>query len=133
MQALESAEAAGRPVQLVLLDQRMPGVDGVECLQRLRALPLRRPPAVVLMPGMLAGEEVPSRLAAEQPERRRDLVQAGDAGSLLQACVGRAGPCAPRPAPTPQPATGRASQLDRLHGRRVLLVEDNPINQEVAR
>ncbi len=46
--ALRAVEAPGAPVELVLLDVSMPGMDGIEVLQRLRARPDGGPAVLIL-------------------------------------------------------------------------------------
>ena len=54
--AVAAARAAGRPFGLLLMDWRMPGMDGIECLARLAAGPGARPAVL-----MVAGFGLPGR------------------------------------------------------------------------
>jgi CheY-like chemotaxis protein len=112
-------------VDLVLMDWAMPGMDGIETSHRLAAI----------------GEPVPKiilvtahgRHWTEDQLRRAGIVAALDKpvtpdelrGAIRYAMLGDAEDDA---------AAGERSGTDMaaLRGRRVLLVEDNPINQEVA-
>nr|WP_202423879.1 PAS domain-containing protein [Duganella margarita] len=122
---IERARAA-RPYDLLLLDQDMPGIDGPALLQQL-------PPDLALPPVLMMTSE---HRAATLVQRSAALGLAGvlskpvSPGRLLERVSGLlAGD---------QATSGLMAQLDhtplkdRLNGMRILLVEDNEINQEVA-
>ena len=125
------AQAQGRPHGLLLIDWRMPGLDGSATLQRLRAqLGAATPPAVLVT-------------AHDEPAMWHDARAAGFAavlvkpvsGSRLQETLLRVlAPADALPLPAgDQPDPDGAEQALRRHaGQRVLLAEDNPINREVA-
>ncbi len=116
------------PADLVLLDAAMPGMDGISMLTEARADEhLRLPPVIMLV----ADQD------SENLERLADsLMLAGIVSKpatparLLAAVTavrdGRNGRNAPPMLPVSTPLSGL------LAGMRVLLVEDNEINQEVA-
>nr|WP_316640180.1 response regulator [uncultured Roseateles sp.] len=134
---LEQARADGRPYDVLVLDWLMPGMDGLELMQRLRqreeaaisSSQATRPACVMvsaqddpLLWGRARALGIAKLLV--KPVSRSSLHDA-----LLQVLVHA------MPAVVPQAtASGDAEQtLHRLHqGRRVLLAEDNLINQEVA-
>jgi two-component system sensor histidine kinase/response regulator len=117
---VEAAHAAGRPYQLLLLDWVMPDMDGGAVLRRL-------------------GERAPATA----------IVSSYDSDQLY-AAAGRLGAChfLPKPvlpaalrtllgsldgsAPPSRAGTPAAPAALPLEGMRVLLVEDNPINQQLA-
>ncbi|MCA1860130.1 PAS domain-containing protein [Janthinobacterium sp. HSC-3S05] len=127
--ALLRAQASGGPAaDLVLLDAAMPGMDGISMLTEARADEhLALPPVIMLV----ADQD------SENLERLADsLMLAGIVSKpatparLLAAVTavrdGRNGRSAPSVLPVSTPLSGL------LTGMRVLLVEDNEINQEVA-
>ena len=134
---LRRAAGVGRPYDLVLLDWRMPGMDGFDVVRALRDDP---PPGA--MPAVLLvtayGDEDIVREAAKQG-LAGCLAKPVSASTLLDAINGACGPqraglpvAAARPAaPTPTSAAPRQAPA-ALRGRRVLLVEDNELNQFVA-
>ncbi len=112
-------------VGLVLMDLRTPLRDGIEATRQIkRELPLGTPPAVILLTAY--GDEQTSSDAIEAGADGY-LHKPATASTLLDAIVGAFGVDA---APPPPPAAGDALLLA---GRRVLVVEDNDINQQIAR
>ena len=125
------AETEGAPFEVVLLDMQMPGMDGLETARGLRST-LRKPPVMV----MLTSTPRDAALQAQAVESGVDafLYKPIKPAQLHEALVGafseRGGPSpeAPRPRDhVPAGAAGRAPS--RL---RVLLAEDNVVNQKVA-
>ena len=123
---LQERTRIGRPYDLLLLDRDMPGTDGPAMLRQL-------PPDFALPPALLMTSEHRAAGAAQQSA---DLGLAGvlakpvSPGRLLERVSALlAGD---------QATAGIMSQLEhvplqgRLNGMRILLVEDNEINQEVA-
>ncbi|RTL44005.1 MAG: response regulator [Burkholderiales bacterium] len=115
--------AASTPIDVVLLDWVMPGLDGwqttVHLRQRLGCEPL------ILMVTSHDRERLAQRSASEQALLDGFLVKPLTASLLNQAVMAarqaRASACT-EPEPAPQ----------RLTGLRLLLVEDNPGNQQVT-
>ncbi|MGE4536217.1 MAG: response regulator [Desulfovibrio sp.] len=127
-EALRLLEQTQSDVRIVLLDWKMPGMDGMECARRIRALALPRPPAVIIV------------TAYGREEIRHNAENAGVDGFLLKP-VGRsvlfdtiAMTVGPADMLKAGGAAGEQEPLpEGLRGRRVLVVEDNAINQQVAR
>ena len=133
LQCAAAARASGRPHALVVVDWQMPGLDGVQTLCALRSM---------------LGEAMPPSLLAtafDEEEARRALRAAGlttpalakpvTASTLHDHAVGvlrRAPAAAPETAAPGDDEQLRQALLLHAAGRRVLLAEDNPINQEVA-
>ncbi|HJV03599.1 MAG TPA: response regulator [Burkholderiaceae bacterium] len=127
---LARAADEGVPYQVVLMDYMMPGWDGVETIRRIHADPRLAAPPAILMVSALTRETV------QQQEGQFQLhgfltKPVGPAllyHSLLQVL---------RPDLAGAHGSGaglglRAPDLARLAGARVLLVDDNANNREVA-
>jgi signal transduction histidine kinase/DNA-binding response OmpR family regulator len=140
LQAVARADAADRPFRLLLLDWRMPGMDGVECLARLGRLASRTisgsvrhaPPTVLMVTAF-------NREAAEHQLQARGLQVAALLGkpvtpsALLDACATALGGPAAHGSRTEQRQQLMQRHQAELAGARILLVEDNSVNQELAR
>ena len=124
--ALAEARAAldgGRPFDAVVLDYHMPGTDGVELARHLRALAGDWAPALVMLSSL-----------AERPDDAGELFDAWLAkptkrAALLRALAQALGAVTP-PAPAAREVGPSASPGGS--GLRVLLAEDNAVNQKVA-
>jgi signal transduction histidine kinase/ligand-binding sensor domain-containing protein/DNA-binding response OmpR family regulator/HPt (histidine-containing phosphotransfer) domain-containing protein len=117
-----------RSYDVVLLDCDMPEPDGVDTLQQLRALPGGDGQAVVLMLTAYAREQDKQ---LEELTRSHAWIDKPVNPYLLRSTVLGAlgidaGMPPPRLAATPSPAA------QRIRGARVLVVDDNAINQQVA-
>ncbi|GAA4374661.1 response regulator [Nocardioides caricicola] len=120
LDALRAAAEAGQPFDAALLDQVMPDTDGLGLARQVQQDPALAGVAMVL-------------LSSEQSVTRRDVDEAGirawlskpvrhnELRNALMAVVGAPTAVPPRAAPA----------RPRLGGR-VLIVEDNPVNQLVA-
>ncbi|MBT9487655.1 MAG: response regulator [Rubrivivax sp.] len=133
LQAVAQADAADRPFGLLLLDWRMPGLDGIGCLEQLKRTPRRHGVPVVLMVAALSGGEAERQLAARGLQVAGLLAKPVTPSGLLDACAGALGHA--RTAPSRDDVRHQRLQAHQagLAGARILLVEDNPLNQELAR
>ncbi|WP_298604313.1 PAS domain-containing hybrid sensor histidine kinase/response regulator [Zoogloea sp.] len=125
---VRSAEAARRPYALVLLDWQMPGKDGITTAREIRDLPLLDTPRMV----MVSAHGRDELLAAARRIGIQDVLIKPVTASLLFDTVVRLLGHAPTGEAMPVPAAPPALELSRLAGSRVLLVEDNDLNQQVV-
>jgi signal transduction histidine kinase/DNA-binding response OmpR family regulator len=128
VEALDAAARDGQPFGLVLLDANMPEFDGFDVAAEIARRPeLARPTVMMLTSSGKYGDHHRCRelgIAAylTKPVHGRDLFVA--IGRALEAR-----PALPALSSSPKPAAGSRSAANR---RRVLLVEDNVVNQRVA-
>ena len=123
-EALEALRGP-RPIRVVFMDWIMPGMDGTEATRAILADPALEPKPAVILVTAYGKDEV--TLAAEAAGVRAVLVKPVWAEELLAALLAALGQ------PGSQGSGGTAPDQPQLAGARVLLVEDNPINREVAR
>jgi len=128
MPALKAAAAAGRPFDVVLLDWMMPGMDGVQAAQAIRQLELVPPPHMIMVTAygredvMAHAEAVGIESVLIKPVTSSILFD-----SLMQVLGGEpAEDVASR-------AKAEPAEEKKVQGEvRILLVEDNDLNQQVA-
>ena len=114
--------------QAVFMDWSMPGMDGWETSRQIRALLTSEPAPVIVMVTAHGREQLAQRAQSEQGLLDGVLIKPVTASMLLQAMAGA------HQARVPQVADGKApTGRRRLQGLRLLLAEDNVINQQVAR
>ena len=129
---LKQADLGGHPYELLLIDWDMPDVNGVQLIGKLDEQSLSQRIPVLLMAPVGAVDAVDR--AAEQAgiRRLRLLAKPVTASSLLDAiceAFDRATPMSRRQR-SRSPRADKA--LRQLQGVRVLLAEDNTLNQELA-
>ncbi|MGW8392967.1 response regulator [Pseudoduganella sp. HUAS MS19] len=134
-QALEMAarsEKQAMPYDLILMDWKMPSMDGVETVRRLQAGQSGRLPAVIMVTAY--GREEALTSAEERRVQLKSVLTKPVTPSALLEAVGEAlgkgvlaegRRCAERD-------MHLGEIMARLAGTRVLLVEDNEMNQELA-
>jgi len=129
--AVRDAAAAGQPFDIALLDWQMPGMDGLQAVQQIRALPLPSAPRCIIVTAYGRDEVVQGAQAAGIPDVLLKPVNASVLFDTMVRAMGRgsAAEAAAQAARTPEIA---ATALDALAGARILLVEDNELNQQVA-
>jgi CheY-like chemotaxis protein len=130
VEAMKAEAVAGRPIQAVYLDWQMPGLDGLETAAAIRALDLRPAPHLVMVTAH-GREDVLKRAPAAGIEAV--LVKPVAPSLLFDTTIRIFGTIPDDGAGDGQAATDDAIGLpENLQGSRVLLVEDNDFNQEVA-
>ena len=128
--AVSDADRSADPFAIVFLDWRMPGLDGIATARRLAAMPLGAPPRRILV------------TAYGREEVFHEATSAGFDGVLIKpvtpsllfdSALKALGEHA-RIEASPIGAAARSGppEVERLRGARVLLVEDNELNQQVA-
>ncbi len=131
LEELEKAGAAGRGFELILLDCRMPEMDGIELAARIREFHANNgaPPPVVMM---LTSDEIGVRLSQlTELGVRAYLVKPIRRAELLEAIGGAMGGAE---AATDSPVTPPAAEVNgALHGLRILLADDSPDNRMLVR
>ena len=129
LEAILAAHARGHDYEFVLLDWQMPGMDGLELARRIRVLPLRQHPHLLLVTAYGREEVIRSAAAIGLEDI---LIKPVNASLLFDTLVGVLGE-APQTRPQTAPATPVAPEgMAFASGGRILLVEDNEMNQLVA-
>ncbi|HUO74701.1 MAG TPA: response regulator, partial [Solirubrobacteraceae bacterium] len=122
--SVETGEAAlalverGDPFDVAILDMHMPGMDGIELAHRLRAL---RPELPLVLYTSLGGEIDPVFAAV--------LAKPVKQSQLFDLLVSLLGGAAVAPARVDD---GAAAKLGERHPLRILLADDNTVNQQLA-
>jgi two-component system sensor histidine kinase/response regulator len=127
MEILQQASAQERPFEVVLMDWRMPGMDGLEAARLIKQdTNLAQIPAV-LMVTAFAREEVLRR--AEQLGLDGVLIKPVTDSVLFNTITDAFGS---HHALSKTKALKILRDLNRLRGRHALIVEDNALNREVT-
>ena len=127
--AVRTAHAEGQPFEIIYLDWRMPRMDGMETAQQIRQLGLS-PEPTLLMVSAHAREEMLK--AAESLGIRSVLVKPVSPSLLFDTTMEALGVRKPETRIGGAVITSGEAQLKPLQGSRILLVEDNDINQQIA-
>ena len=127
------ADAGDAPYELVLLDWKMPGMDGVECARLLGLRqPQRHPAPTVLMLTAFSRDEVVRHLVEQKLSVGALLTKPVTPSTLFDACSTALGRVARHPTRVDRREEALLGHRATLSGARILLVEDNPFNREVA-
>ena len=129
IKAVAAARTAQQPFDALIIDYGMPGMDGIATIAALRNSDAA-PPAILMVNAFGRGKlmEGQSGLPVEQQTILIKPVTGSGLHDALQELLGaRTGGSRVAPAATP------ASAAARLDGVRLLLVEDNKMNQLLAR
>ncbi|WP_425457860.1 response regulator [Aureimonas fodinaquatilis] len=128
--AMEIAASANKPFDVVLLDWKMPGMDGMETVQAMRSnTAIKKKPIIVMITAYGNDEFINEAEKADiaafiskpvEPKGLFDTIT-----NLITATTERDGASAPA-------APGLPMVQPEFSGLRVLLVEDNEINREIA-
>jgi CheY-like chemotaxis protein len=127
---LESAKE-DKPFELVVMDWKMPGMDGIEASRRIKNhAGLNKIPAIVLVTAY-GREEVMQQ--AEAVGLEGFLLKPVNPSMLFDTIMQAFGETVPETSRVAQRQEQEAGALKHIQGARLLLVEDNEINQQVAR
>jgi PAS domain S-box-containing protein len=127
---LENAEK-DQPFELVVMDWKMPEMDGIEASGVIKSHPgLRKIPAIILVTAY-GREEVMQQ--ADQVGLDGFLLKPVNPSVLFDATMQVFGEAIPEKSRITRRGQKEAEVLQQIQGAHVLLVEDNEINQQVAR
>ncbi len=123
----------GQPFDVVLLDQQMPGMDGLTLAREIKRDPAIANAKLIMLTSMghriLQDQIQAAGLAAflVKPVKKSRLFD------CLATVVGQTSEAIEAPRPIAEPAAGRtAEEGERRKSMKILLAEDNPVNQKVA-
>ena len=128
-EALRLVQQPGIEYGAIFVDWEMPGMDGWETIERIRPLLKGKSEPITVMVTSSGREALSLRSVKEQAQLNAFLVKPVTASMLSEvvsdALEGRSN--------LRSKARVDKALAKRLNGMRVLVVEDNPINQQVAR
>jgi PAS domain S-box-containing protein len=127
---VRAAAEADDAFDIVTLDWRMQGMDGVEAARQIRGMGLEAAPHLILVTAY--GREEIVREAREAGVESV-LIKPVTASLLYDTMVQALGAARSEVAYVDQPSSALEASLERLRGCRILLAEDNDMNQIVAR
>jgi two-component system sensor histidine kinase/response regulator len=134
MQALDMLAAAEKkelPYDLVLMDWKMPVMDGVETVQRLQRGGFKHLPAVIMVTAY-GREEALLSVEQQRVTLKSVLTKPVTQSTLLEAIGEALGKGFVAETRAQEKVESSNEAVARLNGARVLLVEDNDMNQELA-
>ena len=121
---LEQASACGQPFRLILLDEQMPGMDGLEVVRRIRARPELCDATIMMLTSAdqtaIAAQcrELGVKACLVKPIKPAELL------SSIRGVLGKSRRELPEAGPPGRSAAARSLQ--------VLVAEDNVVNQKLA-
>jgi polar amino acid transport system substrate-binding protein len=126
---IETADKA-KPFELVVMDWKMPGMDGIEASTLIKKhATLNKIPAIILVTAY-GREEIMQK--AENTGLDGFLIKPVNASVLFDAIMQAFGDEIPETSRLAR-RQKEADALQKIQGARILLVEDNEINQQVAK
>ncbi|MBF0429043.1 MAG: response regulator [Magnetococcales bacterium] len=133
MIALQKAELAGDPYELVVMDYMMPELDGITVADRIRhSLNLTRPPLIIMATAY--GDDHVIKRAILDSGIHGFLIKPINQSLLFDTVMEVFGRSAPDEHKSRDMRHSGGTDFQAvLSGARILLVEDNEINQQVAR
>jgi two-component system sensor histidine kinase/response regulator len=128
---LDRATDEEHPYDLVLMDYKMPGMDGIEAGRRIKHGTTPRKIPTVIMVSAYGREEIMRR--AEATGLEGFLIKPVNPSVLLNTIMEVFGHSGERQFPAFASRATPPNLLDPIRGARILVAEDNEINQQVAR
>ena len=129
VQEVANAERNHTPYDLIFMDWHMPDMNGVEASRHIQALPLAKPPRVILVTAY-GREEVFHQ--AEDAGIHDVLIKPVNASMLFDTAMRALQNDSLEIETDLAEISDIYTQIKTIAGARILLVEDNEINQEVA-
>jgi len=129
IEAVLEADRQEDPFEIVFLDWHMPGIDGIEVARQIRRSACQREPHLIMVTAY-GREEVMKE--AEEAGLEDVLIKPVNASILFDTAMRVLGGKLEEWVGSGGEAAGPTEGLADIEGARILLVEDNELNQEVA-
>jgi two-component system sensor histidine kinase/response regulator len=129
LNCMQKAMAGGQPHQVLMADWKMPGMDGITFARHALSLPPEQRPCVLLVTAFAREEALK---AAQGVGLAGVLNKPVTPSTLLDTLARVLGPQAGEPIVARSTSRVLQQAQRQLAGARVLLVEDQPMNQELA-
>lgn len=126
---VQQTEIAGKPYDLIMVDWRMPEMDGIETIHAIQKLALAKQPRIIMV-SAYGREELLDK--AHQAGINDILIKPVTASSLFDVAMRVFGGAESKKVYESIDVSDLEEKLDAIRGAKVLLVEDNELNQEVA-
>ncbi len=126
LRRMQEAHQREVPYHLALIDMDMPDLDGTDTGQSIRRDPALRDTAMVLFTSVSEAGLVSRARDAGFDQVMQKPVRQSELPEVIAHALQR------QPVAGAEAATAGPGQASRMDGMRVLLVEDNPVNQELA-
>ena len=120
-----------RAFNVVLMDWRMPGTDGLECINHLNIEDISSPPAVIMVTAY-SRDEVLQEVSELGLELRSILGKPVSPSTVLDSVAAVMGYGMTKESRIMERDREYKEAMHQLRGARMLLVEDNEYNQELA-
>ncbi len=130
IQLIEATTPTGRAYDLVLMDWKMPGMDGIACIKELH-LRMGGAPATVMVTAF-GREQAMKDAETSGVEVRSVLTKPVTPSTLLEAIAGALGKHIDMETRTRERAVLNQVAIAQLAGARILVVEDNDMNQALV-
>ena len=129
LHAIETADQQGTPYQLVLLDWKMPELNGIDVARKIRDMNLSKPPKLLLNSSFSQSEMLRH---VEGTVVDGLLAKPFSQSDLFDATVEIFGYGADKSVKRMPTTLFHPDLIEKISGAYLLLVEDNEINQQVA-
>ncbi|MBW1775179.1 MAG: response regulator, partial [Deltaproteobacteria bacterium] len=120
-----------RPLGLVIMDWKMPGMDGIDACRQIKGHPERYKTPRIIMMTAYDREEIMQQ--AEKIGLDGFLFKPVSPSTLFDTIMEAFEKDVPKQSHLSRKEEKEIEGLNQIHGARILLVEDNEINQQVAR
>ncbi|MHB8903186.1 MAG: response regulator, partial [Thermoguttaceae bacterium] len=129
LRALDQSRNAGRPVRLILSDVNMPEMDGFDLAARVNASPIHGGTKLILLTSASrSGDSQRCRELGISSHLMKPVKQS----ALLDAIAAAVGTAVIDDRPSKSAAGSSASEAGNPKPLKILLAEDNPVNQKFA-
>ena len=130
LELIRKAGFSGRSYDLVFMDWQMPVMDGIDCVRQIQADPMLRDTSVIMVSAFGRAEAM-SKALRDGVELKSILTKPVTPATLVEAVGEALGKVAAVSPAGNHRQDGAAEARRKIKGARVLLVEDNEMNQEL--